>query len=134
MELRLEPIRNENAQMAAELFGIVGIPFEQTSELQRQILAAFAFGMVFAACRMRQLPPPDVQALGICRLTDVFHYSGDQAAAFSARLISAASSKDPTDTMRSIIHRGIDGQNQWQQKRHDQLKANIDGILKALKA
>jgi len=112
MELRLQSARDENAQIASELFRVIGIPFEETSELQRQILAAFAFGMTFAASKMKQLPPPDVQALVICCLVDVFKYSDEQAAAFSARLISAASSKDPNDTMKAIIHRGIDGHNQ----------------------
>lgn len=34
--------------MAEQVIGVVGIPFKQTTELQRQILASFVFGMIFA--------------------------------------------------------------------------------------
>jgi hypothetical protein len=120
--------------MASELFGVVGIPFEQTSELQRQIMASFAFGMIFAVGQIKRLSPPDVHALAICCLMDVFKYADHQAGAFSSDLIAHASSRDPNDTQQAIIHRGIDGHRQWQQKQTDQLKVNIEGIFKALGA
>ena len=120
--------------MAAELFGVVGTPFEQTSELQRQILASFAFGMIFAIGQIKQLSPPDVHALTICCLMDVFKYADHQAGAFSSDLIAHASNKDPNDTHKAIIRRGIDGHYQWQEKQMDQLRANVDGIFKALGA
>ena len=120
--------------MASELFGVVGIPFEQTSELQRQIMASFAFGMIFAVGQIKRLSPPDVHALAICCLVDVFKYADHQARTFSSDLIAHASSRDPNDTHKAIIHRGIDGHRQWQQKQTDQLKVNIEGIFKALGA
>lgn len=134
MNQDLVPIRHEVAAMAGELFEVAGVPFEQTSELQRQILATFAFGMIFAMAQIRRLPPADVHALAICCLMDVFKYADHQAGEFSADLISNASSRDPNDTHRAIIHRGIDGHYQWQQKQTDQLHANIDSIFRALGA
>jgi hypothetical protein len=120
--------------MASELFDVVGLPFEKTSELQRQILASFAFGMIFAVGQIKRLSPPDVHALAICCLMDVFKYADDQAGAFSSDLIAHASSKDPDDTHKAIIHRGIDGHYQWQEKQTAQLRTNIEGIFKALGA
>jgi hypothetical protein len=120
--------------MATDLFGVVGVPFEQTSELQRQILAAFAFGMIFAVGKINRLSPPDVHALAICCLMDVFKYADHQAIAFSSDLIAHASSKDPNDTHKAIIHRGIDGHHQWQQKQTDRLRENLDGIFQVLGA
>ena len=120
--------------MADELIAAVGIPFEQTSELQRQILASFAFGMIFAVGQIKRLSPPDVHAMVICCLTDTFKYSGAQAAAFSADLIQQSSSKDPKNTHRAIIHRGIDGHRQWQLGATAQLKENVLGIFKSLRA
>jgi hypothetical protein len=134
MDQRLEPVRSEIAGMANEVFGVVGIPFEQTSELQRQVLAAFTFGMIFAAAKMKGLPPTDVHALAIACLMDVFKYADHQATAFSVNLISKASTRVKGDTMNAIIHRGIDGHRQWQQGQTDMLKANIDQIFKSLGA
>lgn len=134
MDQRLIPIRQEIAVMAGELFDVIEVPFEKTSELQQQVLAAFAFGMIFAVGKLKGLPPPDVHALAICCLMDVFKYADQQAGAFSATLISAASSKDENNTMNAIIHRGIDGHHQWQKRQTDQLKANIEGIFKAVGA
>jgi hypothetical protein len=65
---------------------------------------------------------------------DIFKYSEHQAGAFSATLISAATSKDPSNTMNAIIHRGIDGHHQWQQRQTDQLKVNIEGVFNAVGA
>ncbi len=39
--------------MTGGLFGIIAVPFEENSELQRQVLAAFAFGMIFAAGKLK---------------------------------------------------------------------------------
>ncbi|MGN6369899.1 MAG: Imm48 family immunity protein [Phycisphaerae bacterium] len=133
MDQHLVPVRNEIAVMASDLYTVIGVPFERTSELQRQILATFAFGMIFAVGQLRRLSPPEVHVLAIACLMDVFKYADHQAAAFSADLIVHASSKNPKDTHKAIIHRGIDGHRQWQQKQNDQLKINIEGIFEALK-
>jgi hypothetical protein len=53
MEKRLATIRQEVAAMTGGLFGIIAVPFEENSELQRQVLAAFAFGMIFAAGKLK---------------------------------------------------------------------------------
>jgi hypothetical protein len=134
MDQYLLPVRREIASMASDLFGAIGIPFEQTTELQRQILASFAFGMIFAVGQIKRLTPPDVHALAICCLMDVFKYSDHQAGAFSADLIAHASSHDPNDTHKAIIHRGIDGHYQWQNKQTEHLTANLKGIFQALGA
>jgi hypothetical protein len=134
IESHLAPVRAEIDAMANELFGVIGVPFEQTSELQRQVLAAFAFGMIFAEGNLKGLRPPEVHALVILCLTDVFKYAAHQAAPFGADLISAASTNSRNRTTNAIIHRGIDGHRQWQQKDLDGLKANIEGILRTLGA
>ena len=133
MDAHLAAVRTEINAMATELFGVIGIPFQQTSELQRQVLATFAFGMIFAVGNLNRLRPPEVHALAIACLMDVFKYADHQAAAFSNNLISAALAnvRNPTTTS-AIIHRGIDGHRQWQQKNLDELRANIEGIFRTL--
>jgi hypothetical protein len=134
MNQDLVSVRREIAGMANELFAIVGVPFAQTSELQRQILATFTFGMIFAVGQIKRLGPPEVQALAISCLMDVFQYEDHQAAAFASDLIAHVSGGGPDDTHKAIVHRGIDGHRQWAEKQADQLRANIDGLFKALGA
>ena len=134
VEKHLLPIRREIGDMADELFDVIEIPFEQTSELQRQILATFAFGMIFAVGQLNRLSPPEVHALVILCLMDVFKYADHQATAFAQDLIDATSNPDPNDTHKAIIHRGIDGHYQWQERQLDTLRENIDSIFRVLGA
>ncbi len=55
----LATLRAENTGMARDLFEVIGVPFDRTSEMQRQLLGAFAFGMVFA---VGQIPEADSAA------------------------------------------------------------------------
>jgi len=71
----MKSLRTALNSMSANLFVVIRIPFEETSELQRQLLAAFAFGMSFAVGKIENLPPPDVFALAIIMLLGTFLYS-----------------------------------------------------------
>ena len=134
MDAPLQAIRAEVARMTESLFGLVGIPFGNTTELQRQLLAAFAFGMTFAVGQMRKLSPPDVHAITIAYLMDVFRYPDHQAATFANDLIAAAQNEDHHPTINAIIHRGIDGHAQWERGNHDDLRTNINDIFKRVGA
>jgi hypothetical protein len=101
-------LRRQSAEMGEALFSVLGIPFDETTELQRQLLAAYSFGMLFAAGRLNKLDPPDVHALAIVVLLDVFKYSQHQAVAFAEDLIQSASGRG-NPTTNAVIHRGIDG-------------------------
>jgi hypothetical protein len=126
----LTVLRREIAQMGTALFDVVGIPFERTTELQRQVLAAFAFGMTFAAARAAGRTQPEVHALALGSLVEVFGYSPAQSAAFCQLLIDASANPSEHDTMNALIHRGIDGHLQWAQGRSDELRANATGVLR----
>jgi hypothetical protein len=133
MNQDLASCRVEANEMATELFRVIGIPFEQTSELQRQVLASFAFGMIFAIGQLRKLKPPEVHALAIACLMDVFKYSDHQAAGFSQDLIAAASGRG-NPTTKAIIHRGIDGYAEWQRGDKAALRSNVQKIFQSLGA
>lgn len=135
MDPYLAPVRAAIATMVSDVFVVIGVPFDQTSEPQRQVLAAFACGMIFAEGRVRELRPPEVHALVIACFTDVFRYSDQQAVSFSANLISAASSHSRTpSTTSAIIHLGVDGHRQWQQKKTDELRTNLREVLRTVDA
>jgi len=126
--------REAVAGMASDLFDVVGIPFEETTELQRQLLAAFAFGMMFAVVHFEKLSPPDAHALAIAMLMDSFRYSDHQAADQADLLIRASQDARVHDTINAVVHRGIDGHLQWQRDDLVALKDNILGIFEAVGA
>jgi hypothetical protein len=117
--------------MAEELFSVSGIRFEETTELQRQLLASYAFGMLFAIGRLNKLTPPEVHALSVCLLLDVFKYSKDQAADFAEDLTRSASGRG-NPTTNAVIHRGIDGHRLWAARLMSELKNDIQGVFKVV--
>lgn len=128
------PLLEHRKQVTAygnELFRACGIEFTKTSEMQRQVCGAFLFGVTYAHGMSHHLPPPDVHALSICVLMDVLRYSDQQAGAFSSDLIRATSA-GPNDTMKAIIHRGIDGHRQLTSGEEDGLRENLFGIFRVL--
>ena len=127
----MKALRSSVANMCADLVASVGVPFASTTELQRQMLACFAFGMTFAIGRTEHLTPPEVQALSITMLMDAFKYSGHQAAAFSSHLIeSAGGTGNPA--IQAIIHRGIDGHRQWSSGQILELSKNINPVFQTV--
>ena len=129
----LKALRGQSAQMVGELFAIVGIPFEKTTELQRQLLAAFSFGMLFAVGQCNKLAASEIHALSISLLMDVFQYSDRQATAFAEDLIESASGRG-NSTTNAVIHRGIDGHRQWEAGLKSDLKSNVEDIFRVVGA
>ena len=126
-------LRSSLVNMCADLITSVGIPFESTTELQRQVLASFAFGMTFAMGQIEHLTPPEVHALSITMLIDAFKYSPQQAGTFSSHLIESAGGRG-NPTIQAIIHRGIDGHRQWSSSQTVELGENINSVLQTVGA
>ena len=129
----MKVLRSAVASMCDDLVASGGVPFESTTELQRQMLASFAFGMTFVIGQIEHLTPPEVHALSITMLMDAFKYSGQQAAAFSSQLIESASGKG-NQTIQAIIHRGIDGHRQWSSGQTAELSKNVKSVFQAVGA
>ncbi len=123
--------RKQVTAYGSDLFRVCGVEFTKTTEMQRQVCGAFLFGITYAHSMSHKLPPPEVHALVITMLTDVLRYSGEQAAAFSSDLIRATSA-GPKDTMKAIIHRGIDGHRQLTSGQQEGLRQNLLGIFQSL--
>ena len=129
----LKELRKQSTEMGNELFSVLDIPFEETTELQRQLLASFSFGMLFAVGQLNKLTPPEVHALSIYLLVDVFKYSEYQAVPFTEVLIASSSGRG-NSTINAVIHRGIDGHRQWEGRQMSELKSNIEDIFKTVGA
>ena len=128
----LKALRRSCCEMAEAVIDALGVEFEHTSELQRQVLANFTFGMVFALGQIHELTPAQIHALLLLVLNEPFKYSPKQAAAFADDLIRAAADRSHHDTMHAILHRGIDGHRQWESGNAEGLRENLLGVLRLL--
>lgn len=133
-QVDLKLIREENKRMFSHLFEIIDISFEATTELQRQILATFSFGMLNAIGSINKLTPSDVHALTLIMLEESFNYSNKQSVAFADDLIKAAACGDPNNTHKAIIHRGINGHYHYINGELDKIKENILNIFEILES
>jgi hypothetical protein len=68
----LKALHFDIGRMTIELFAAMGIQFNETTELQRQLLESFAFGMTFAIGQLEKLTPAEVRTLAIGMLLDGF--------------------------------------------------------------
>ncbi|MEK8212687.1 MULTISPECIES: Imm48 family immunity protein [unclassified Paenibacillus] len=115
-----------------KIFELIGIRFEDTSELERQVIAAFCFGALNAIVQRDEMNQPQAHALIIALLINGFKYSEKQAVNFAEDLIQATN-KEYHPVMNSIIHRGIDGHYQYENNMEENLRQNILGVINAVK-
>jgi hypothetical protein len=130
----LSSLREMLAKDTQSLFAAIGVPFDRSTELQRQLLAAYGFGIVYAEGRTNNLSPSDIHALSITALMDTFKYSPEQATAFTQHLISAASDRNVHPTINAIVHQGIDGHRAIQQGDVAEVSRSLHQILQAVGA
>jgi hypothetical protein len=130
MQKKLVPLRREIAGMGVKLVELAEVSLVDVSDSQRLGLQCFTFGMAHAVGQINRLTPPDVHALAIAFLMDVYGYNAEEAEDVSEVIIDAARNKE--SVLNAIIHRGIEGHLQWQEGRLDDLGANIRDLLDAL--
>lgn len=108
---------------------------ENISELERQVLSVYFFGMADA---LRQSKTTDSNANEIAliimnTLVNVFKYSKDQAEQFFDSMIENLQSKDPNNTQYVIIHRGVDGYFAWEKGEKINVIKDVCQIVNLLK-
>ncbi|GGG11180.1 hypothetical protein GCM10010912_64490 [Paenibacillus albidus] len=91
----------ELIDLANKIFEELEMTFEETNEIERQIIAL---------------------------LIRKFGYSPEQATAFAENLIQSTAPQKQ-DVMNAIIHRGIDGHRQYQHEDYEGLRHNITEVL-----
>ena len=79
-----------SSKMTNDLFKILEVKFEETSEVERQIISAFAFGMINAYALAEKVEPPKVNGTMIGILINEFKYSEKQACEFAQTLINTS--------------------------------------------
>ncbi|WP_342552172.1 Imm48 family immunity protein [Paenibacillus sp. FSL R7-0652] len=123
---------HELEQMVEQVCELIGTPLPETTELQRQVLAAFGFGAVYSITHRDRLAEAQAHALSIRMLIKPFNYSEQQAVDFADDLIRVASNEKTHPVMNTIIHRGINGHIQFTQEDFEALARNIQEILAAV--
>ena len=124
--------------MGNELIGLyskeVNLPFENTTELERQVLAVYFFGMSNGMMQQMKLKntPDEIAEIIKNNLVDVFGYSSEQARQFFDNMVSDLQSKDPQNTQYVIIHRGLEGYFAWEKGQKVNVIKDVSQIIGAL--
>ncbi len=126
-------------KMANELISLYnknkGISFENISELERQILAVYFFGMS-DGLRQDLATNSNVNEIAniiINIMIKDFKYSKEQAEQFFDEMIDNLQSKNPSNTHYAIIHNGLDGYFKWQKNNKNEVINDICKIIDILK-
>lgn len=111
------------------------VSFEQTTELERQILAVYFFGMSNGLMQNLKLKntPTEIAEMIKNNLIDVFGYSEEQARQFLDIMIQDLQSKDANNTQYIIIHRGLDGYLAWKKGQKNLVIKDVCQIIDVLK-
>ena len=126
-------------KMANELISLYnknkGISFENISELERQILAVYFFGMS-DGLRQDLATNSNVNEIAniiINIMIKDFKYSKEQAEQFFDKMINNLQSNNPNNTHYAIIHNGLDGYFKWQKNNKNEVINDICKIIDILK-
>jgi hypothetical protein len=112
----------------------VNTPFDKTSELERQILAVYLFGMADGLRQKEKLErtPLQIETDMTAVLMTIFRYSLPQAQEFVKGMISDLQSNDRNNTIYAIIHRGLDGYFAYCDGKKAEVVEDVSQIIKSL--
>lgn len=121
----LEFVKN-STKMSQDLFNILGVEFEDSTEFDRQALAAFSFGMVTAFAQEKQVEQDIVLNTSGYVLVNVFKYSKEQMQDFIHLLINSTK-KGYHEGFFLMINQGVEMYREYEQKEYDKI---FDRIMK----
>ena len=106
--------------------------FDNLSELERQVICNYSFGIINGINMVNYNLSPEQVAFSIKKiLTTIFAYSDDQSDSFTEKMISDILSKNYNNTTNVIIHRGLESylNNKYNESLHVQdLEKIIENI------
>ncbi len=110
-------------------------PFEETTELERQILAVYFFGMSNGLMQHIKLEMTLLEIIEVIQknLIDIFCYSNEQAKDFLDNMVENLQSKNPKNTQYVIIHRGLEGYFFWEKGQKEDVMKDVCQIINVLK-
>ncbi|MBC2580552.1 Imm48 family immunity protein [Clostridium sp. DJ247] len=125
---KIDKAKDEIVTIAKDVFSLIGVRFENTTELERQVIAVFCFGIANAIVMTKDINHIQIHAITSTMLTNVFRYSEEQADDFIEELINATE-EGYHPVMYSIIGRGVTGYGQYLNNQKEELRKNIKNVL-----
>lgn len=125
-----ESIVNEVMEMVDTFLSLVTIDLED--ELDRELAAAYIFGMLNGTAQKESLTPEDVQALMVHIGIDKLTYS-EEVAYQMTQFVIDATDEEFHPTVNAIIHRGLDGYFLYADKEFDALSEDFDEVVQVVK-
>lgn len=110
----------ESAKMAQDLFNIMGIDFEDSTEFDRQALSAFSFGMITTFAQENKIDNNIVFNTMGHILVNVFKYSENQMKDFIKLLINSTK-REYSESFYILIHQGIEMYYEYKEEDYDKV-------------
>lgn len=101
-------------------------------ELDRQLAAAYIFGMVNGTAQKESLTPEDVQDLMVCIGIDKLMYS-EEVAYEMTQFVIDATDEEFHPTVNAIIHRGLEGYFLYSDQEFDALSEDFSEVVQVVK-
>ena len=105
------------------------IDFDGGTKLQQALIGTFLFGMLCAEGMLHQSSPTEIRNVAISVFEETLRYAPSAAIEGVENCIQATR-PDGHDTMKAIIHRGIDGHRQITEDNQMGLAQNIGDVLR----
>jgi hypothetical protein len=123
------PLRSRGNTLAAQLLTASGIHFDTATPIEQALLGTFLFGMLYAEGMVARHSPTEIREAAIGVFEDTLHYT-PQAATEGIENCIQATAPNAHETMRAIIHRGIEGHRQAASGDNSGLAQNIGDVLR----
>ena len=123
-----DSIVNEVMEMVDTFLSLIDLE----DELDRQLAAAYIFGMVNGTAQKESLTPEDVQALMVHIGIDKLTYS-EEVAYQMTQFVIDATDEEFHPTVNAIIHRGLDGYFLYSDRQFDELSEDFNEVVQVVK-
>lgn len=125
-----DSIINEVMEMVDTFLSLVTIDLED--ELDRELAAAYIFGMVNGTAQKESLTPEGVQDLMVCIGIDKLMYS-EEVAYEMTQFVIDATDEEFHPTVNAIIHRGLEGYFLYSDQEFDALSEDFSEVVQVVK-
>lgn len=125
-----DSIVNEVMEMVDTFLSLVTIDLED--DLDRELAAAYIFGMLNGTAQKESLTPEDVQALMVRIGIDKLTYS-EEVAYQMTQFVIDATDEEFHPTVNAIIHRGLEGYFLYSDQEFDALSEDFNEVVQVVK-
>ena len=125
-----DSIVNEVMEMVDTFLSLVTIDLED--ELDRELAAAYIFGMLNGTAQKESLTPEEVQALMVRIGIDKLTYS-EEVAYQMTQFVIDATDEEFHPTVNAIIHRGLEGYFLYSDQEFDALSEDFNEVVQVVK-